>query len=186
MLIIKFVLILMIRRYLIISYQSLIFLNTFELLKIRTLVLFRSIIVCVLISFVSGSSKGIAIVRFKSTEIATEVLETYPQIEIMDTVGWFEFGFEHTDDDWTCKICNNINFRHRSVCFKCLSPKILKALESTNYGQDDISKLPTRFLLLRNIDNSLSAKKVSGTRIAHFRNFACFRFLMLLLYMREI
>lgn len=110
--------------------------------------------------FVLGKSKGIAIIRFETVTESASFLELHPTIEIDEITTWFEFGFEHSEDDWTCKICHNINFRSREKCFKCSNPKLATQVKQISSGSDDISVNPTRFLLLRNLDAHLTAQKV--------------------------
>ena len=107
-----------------------------------------------------GKSKGIALVKFKTIDDSISFLKLYPVIEINGSSSWFEFGFEHSGDDWTCKFCHNINFHSREVCFKCSSSKPVLFAPPINDGRDDVSTSPTRFLLMRNLDDYLTAQKV--------------------------
>lgn len=109
-----------------------------------------------------GVSKGLALIKFKSSEESTIFLKNHPVIEINDSSFWLEFGFEHSSDDWTCKHCRNINFKQRQACFKCLEPKFQKLQTPINDGREDVSIQHTRFLLVRNLDESLSAQKVQN------------------------
>ena len=82
-------------------------------------------------------------------------------LEIDGSVAWIDFGFEHSSEDWTCKHCQNINFNHRDVCFKCSKIKSSAFDVHKNVGNDDISNLPTRFLLIRNLESDMNPQKVS-------------------------
>lgn len=108
-----------------------------------------------------GKSKGIALVKFKSVNEAIFFLESNPSIEFDEVLSWFEFGFEHSENDWTCKSCQNINFHTRQICFKCSLPMKTDNSEPVNDGIDDISINPTRFLLIRNLDENLNAQNVN-------------------------
>ena len=118
----------------------------------------KLLIIC-LIYFV-GLSKGLALVKFKSLDDSTEFLNKHSVIEINETSIWLDFGFEHSSDDWTCKNCHSINFKQREICFKCSEPKFQNLKWAINDGRDDVSIQPTRFLLLRNLDEHLTAQKV--------------------------
>lgn len=109
-----------------------------------------------------------AIIRFKTIDDSTSFLGSHPIIEINDASPWLEFGFEHSEDDWTCKYCHNINFQNRDVCFKCSKRRSAAPVKLTNEGWDDISTNPTRFLLLRNIDDHLSAQAVPKSILSAF------------------
>lgn len=79
-----------------------------------------------------------------------------------DCATWLEFGFEHSSDDWTCKKCKSINFQHRDICFKCsVSKNTTARISPINDGRDDISIQPTRFLLIRNLDDESTPQKVN-------------------------
>ena len=86
-------------------------------------------------------------------------MNNQPIIEIHDSSLWLEYGFEHSNEDWNCKSCRSINFKHREICFKCSKPKFISPPINNN-GQDDVSIQPTRFLLIRNIDENVTARKV--------------------------
>lgn len=101
-------------------------------------------------------------VKFKSLEEATFFLKNHPVIEINDSSFWLEFGFEHSSDDWTCKNCRSINFKQHESCFKCSESKFQKFQPPINDGREDVSIQRTRFLLVRNLDESLSAQKVQN------------------------
>lgn len=108
-----------------------------------------------------GISKGIAIIKFNSIEYSKSFFEAHSTLEIDGSPAWIDFGFEHSSDDWTCKYCQNINFHGRDVCFKCSKVKFSTFNERSNVGNDDISNIPTRFLLIKNVDIDMTPQKVN-------------------------
>lgn len=133
----------------------------------------------------TGTSKGVAILKFKSVETAAACIEAHAVVDVDDGPVWLEFGFEHTSDDWHCRTCNSLNFHFRPQCFKCGTSKaprgtlshsgshlltahgvVDKTTSSTsstpsnflNDGSEDVCPTPTKFLLIRGLDAMLDAQ----------------------------
>lgn len=94
-------------------------------------------------------------------EYAQSFLQFHSILDIEGSSCWIEYGFEHSSDDWTCKYCQSINFNYRDACFKCFKFKSNKFEGQTNDGRDDVSNLPTRFLLISNLDSDMTPQKVN-------------------------
>jgi hypothetical protein len=74
----------------------------------------------------------------------------------------------HRPDSWECSYCHAQNYHWRLNCFKCLVPRsttrTIGGVENDTTvvaGEQDISKAPTKFLLLRALTLDSSAKSVS-------------------------
>ena len=98
--------------------------------------------------------------KFNSIENSKSFFEAHSILEIDDSPAWTDFGFEHSSDDWSCKYCKYINFSHRDACLKCSKFKA-SFDSSSNVGNDDISNVPTRFLLIRNLDSDANSQRVN-------------------------
>ncbi len=110
-----------------------------------------------------GMGKGKALVKFKEELVAETFLADYPVIDVFDDPIWVERGFEHSENDWHCSGCKSLNFSHRESCFKCRKPrkKFIEAPSSAILaGNDDISPVSSKFLLLQGLDQSLGSEQV--------------------------
>jgi hypothetical protein len=99
-----------------------------------------------------------ALVKFKVESEAEAFLVEHPVIDILDEPVWVERGFEHSEDDWQCSGCKSLNFSHREACFKCRRRRRRKA--SFLPGNEDISPIPSNFLLIQGIEKALSGEQV--------------------------
>lgn len=81
-----------------------------------------------------------------------------------------ELGVESRGDDWLCRYCNAKNYHWRTACYKCLvlkgqheSTQTLNAKTNpepvtavVDEGEQDISPMATKFLLLRRLKGGLT------------------------------
>src|SRR5690606_6020777 len=88
---------------------------------------------------------------------AKSFLSLYPSFFIDGATCWVEFGVESHPDDWNCLACNFSNFHHRTSCHKCGHKRTANVL---NDGSEDISALPTPFILIRNLPEDLSESQI--------------------------
>lgn len=72
---------------------------------------------------------------------------------------WLEYGVDQHPDDWQCLSCSALNYHYRTVCYKCQAPPSglpKKSSSNLNDGSEDISKMATSFILVRQIPSDLS------------------------------
>ncbi|KAH8351999.1 hypothetical protein KR084_001050 [Drosophila pseudotakahashii] len=102
----------------------------------------------------TGASRCFAFVEFKTVEEARHWMEL--------TQGVLQLGdhrvsmqYSHTRiSDWTCVKCGASNFKRRFQCFMCSSSRAESenALSGAGEGVDEISRILTKKIMIRNLD----------------------------------
>lgn len=115
----------------------------------------------------SGKYIGLALAKFYSFEDASRCLAEYSVIDIGGDPAWLEPGFEHSNEDWRCLKCRAVNLARRRFCFKCneragADEQEMEIDLTLLPGADDLSPLPTSFILIQSIDGNTSAEEVKA------------------------
>ena len=121
----------------------------------------------------SGKSNGLALAKFFTVEDVSRCLAQNSVIDIGGDPAWLEPGFEHSNEDWRCLKCRAVNLARRRFCFKCNERAGADEQEmdidlTLLPGADDLSPLPTSFILIQSIGANSSAEEVKGLASASY------------------
>nr|CAD7405166.1 unnamed protein product [Timema cristinae] len=101
----------------------------------------------------TGASRGFAFVEFNTKQEASRWIETKQGELILHdqyrAVIHYSVSVKCTND-WVCTKCGGHNFRRRDTCYKCYTSRLESRDEAEE--RDEVSRLPTHTILLRNLD----------------------------------
>nr|CAD7585630.1 unnamed protein product [Timema genevievae] len=101
----------------------------------------------------TGASRGFAFVEFNTKQEASRWIETKQGELILHdqyrAVIHYSVSAKCTND-WVCTKCGGHNFRRRDTCYKCYTSRLESRDEAEE--RDEVSRLPTHTILLRNLD----------------------------------
>nr|CAD7423768.1 unnamed protein product [Timema monikensis] len=102
---------------------------------------------------IGGASRGFAFVEFNTKQEASRWIETKQGELILHdqyrAVIHYSVSVKCTND-WVCTKCGGHNFRRRDTCYKCYTSRLESRDEAEE--RDEVSRLPTHTILLRNLD----------------------------------
>nr|CAD7569549.1 unnamed protein product [Timema californicum] len=104
-------------------------------------------------TIIGGASRGFAFVEFNTKQEASRWIETKQGELILHdqyrAVIHYSVSVKCTND-WVCTKCGGHNFRRRDTCYKCYTSRLESRDEAEE--RDEVSRLPTHTILLRNLD----------------------------------
>lgn len=110
-------------------------------------------------------SRCFAFAKFVSLQDSKDWMEAnFPTLVIdgIDVSVRFSRAAREQIEGWCCQNCDILNYSYRESCFKCRVPRNQASIAIGNHkiskrnGDMDVSDVPSVYLILRNLDRSLS------------------------------